>query len=235
MADKGIIFSAPMVCALLDGRKTQTRRLIKVEVTETGHLHIKNGSGGCFCDDPDDFSRIAVDYMRYSVGDRLYARETVRAIERKSGLDQFQYRATVDREDEDAENVPDEPDAGGWGDLSIYARGKKGRKNFATCEDDLTFAGPWVPAIHAPRATSRLWLSVTDVRVQRLQDCSEADAQAEGAEYGYGRGAETSQLRMYELLWDTLHTAEGERWQDNPWVVAVSFDVYRGNIDQVQA
>ncbi|EQB09738.1 hypothetical protein [Novosphingobium lindaniclasticum] len=265
MAEKGIIFSAAMVVALLAGRKTQTRRLIKLpkefsrpdmggwEATATGGEGVFTIAKGKRLPVPE---RAAIWNqttgttigMPYAVGDKLYVRETCRAIERKSGQDQFQYRATIDREDEDAENVPNEPDAGGWGDLSIYGRGKRDRKNFATCDDDLTFAGPWVPAIHAPRSTSRLWLAVTDVRVQRLQECSEADAKAEGIEgfaciggqawrdYSGGPGfnmtdPRTPARRSYSTLWDSLHTAEGARWQDNPWIVAVSFDVHRGNID----
>ncbi len=271
MTDKGIIFSAPMVRALLAGRKTQTRRLLKNQPPEWA----------TFCEQPAMFNALhqwvpsglwrwseleqsppralrewpigkdgAHYWLRpaFQSGDRLYVRETCRAIERKCGLDQFQYRATVDWEDEGAENVPNEPDAGGGGDLSLYGRGKRDRKNFATCDDDLTFAGPWVPAIHAPRSTSRIWLAVTDVRVQRLQECSEADAKAEGIEgfaciggqawrdYSGGSGfnmtdPHTPATRSYATLWNSLHTVEGTRWQDNPWIVAVSFDVHRGNID----
>lgn len=255
MADKGIIFSAPMVRALLDSRKTQTRRLIKPTAKQMREwqpdlstcLAARIVDGLAAFDHPGGGPYTCVP-LAYAPGDRLYVRETCRAIERKSGLDQFQYRATLDREDEDAENVPNEPDAGGWGDLSLYGRGKRDRKNFATCGDDLTFAGPWVPAIHAPRSTSRLWLAVTDVRVQRLQECDEADAKAEGIEgfaciggqawrdYGGGAGFNmtdpvTPAKRSYSTLWNSLHTAQGERWQDNPWIVAVSFDVHRGNID----
>ncbi|WP_334182087.1 hypothetical protein [Novosphingobium sp.] len=255
MADKGIIFSAPMVRALLAGRKTQTRRLLKPvpEVfpvddkgtpCEVGYLHVEGEerprlyTGKC----------LTIHKATFAEGDRLYVRETCRAIERKSGLDQFQYRATLDWEDDDAENVPNEPEAGGWGDLSIYGRGKRGRKNFATCEDDLTFAGPWVPAIHVPRTASRLWLAVTEVRVQRLKECSEADAKAEGIEgfaciggqawrdFSGGAGFNmtdpaTPATRSYATLWDSLHTTEGQRWDDNPWIVAVTFEVHRGNID----
>ncbi|TCM17249.1 hypothetical protein EDF56_106365 [Novosphingobium sp. PhB165] len=269
MSDKGIIFAAPMVRALLVGQKTQTRRLIKLRKEYSrpdmgGWAATTTGGEGVFAIVKGQ--RVSVPKraaiwnqttgttigMRYTAGDRLYVRETCRAIERTSGWDQFQYRATLDWEDDDAESVPDEPNAGGWGDLSVYSRGKRGRKNFATCGDDLTFAGPWVPAIHAPRSTSRLWLLVTDVRVQRLQECSEADAKAEGIEgfaciggqawrdYGGGSGFSTTDpadpaKRSYATLWNSLHTAEGERWADNPWIVAVSFDVHRGNIDQVQA
>ena len=262
MADKGIIFAAPMVRALLDGRKTQTRRLC-------AWANNPNSPALTYivaCDEPGWFGDEEGEVQfkaPYAPGDRLYVRETCRAIERKSGIDQFQYRATLDWDDDDAETVPNEPNAGGWGDLSIYGRGTRGRKNFATCEDDLTFAGPWVPAIHAPRSTSRLWLAVTEVRVQRLQDISEADALAEGVPValeggvddelycqtckgfgvhgGIGQGLGVIEVdcrdcdtavQRYGHLWNSLHTAPGERWEDNPWIVAVSFDVHHGNIDE---
>ena len=81
-------------------------------------------------------------------------------------------------------------------------------------------------------------LLVTDVRVQRLQDISEADAIAEGIEQHGGffglpeadwDDAELSAAAAYARLWNSLHGPDA--WAQNPWVVAVSFDVRRGNID----
>ncbi|HEX7857359.1 MAG TPA: hypothetical protein VF503_27060, partial [Sphingobium sp.] len=90
-----------------------------------------------------------------------------------------------------------------------------------------------------PRAASRLTLTVTDVRVERLNDCSEADALAEGIERydwqghtTYGIGPFTGSLSpvpAYEFLWDSINGPGS--WDANPWVVAVSFDVRKGNID----
>ena len=102
--------------------------------------------------------------------------------------------------------------------------------------------GPWCPSIHMPRWASRLWLDVTEVRVQRLQDISGNDARQEGIE----RADEWPHWRDYEgrfphmltaresfqTLWSSLHAKPGERWEDNPWIVAVSFTVHHGNIDQ---
>lgn len=89
------------------------------------------------------------------------------------------------------------------------------------------FGWSWKPSIHMPRAASRLILTVTDIRTQPLQDIDEADARAEGvtmvADRNYRDG--------YAVLWNSLHTKAGGRWDDNPDVIAVTFTVERRNID----
>ena len=76
-----------------------------------------------------------------------------------------------------------------------------------------------------------MFLVVTDVRVERVAAISEADARAEGLGDQELHGMEAR--GWFRDLWNSLHTAEGERWEDNPWVVAITFDVRRGNIDEV--
>jgi len=91
-----------------------------------------------------------------------------------------------------------------------------------------------------PRWASRLTLTVTDVRVQRLQDITEDDAQAEGLVQAYEGWATDTQGRCwgptardsFVQLFDSLHGTHA--WGKNPWVVALTFDVHRGNIDEVQ-
>ncbi|WP_065321737.1 hypothetical protein [Tritonibacter mobilis] len=105
------------------------------------------------------------------------------------------------------------------------------------------------PSIHMPRWASRITLEVTDVRVQRLQEISEADAVAEGVEpycgidpncsgyRWYGDSAERGRwLRprdSFRSLWDSLN-AERAPWASNPWVVAVSFRPHLTNIDKME-
>jgi hypothetical protein len=131
--------------------------------------------------------------------------------------------------------------------------------------------GPWRPSIHMPRWASRLTLTVTGVRVQRLQEISEADARSEGASWRLGcsgflgkdagwsmdwsRVGEMSAFahrkpggpakapltekdislpdaRMaFASYWNSLHGPDA--WDANPWVVALTFTVQRGNIDQI--
>ena len=94
------------------------------------------------------------------------------------------------------------------------------------------------PSIHMPRWASRLTLTVTDVRVQRLQDISAADAMAEGCDAVLAltikrpNGAHPGNPReCYCDLWNSLHGPGA--WDASPWVVALTFNVQRGNIDKM--
>lgn len=212
MSDKGIIFSTPMVRALLDGRKTQTRRLLSLRghrrFSEFGpsdtpgyDWHFRRADA-CWCDfRADDLP------LPYAPGDRLYVREA------------FSYD-TLDV-DRDGTLPP-----WYWADGNM-ADADQGSGNFTKPK----------PSIHMPRWASRLWLSVREVRVQRLQEISENDCYCEGLDrpsgprLGSDVTARDNAQRWYRDLWHSLHTKTGERWEDNPWIVAVSFDVHKGNID----
>lgn len=220
MAERGIIFSAAMVRALLEGRKTQTRRLlnpqpkvfpIDVDGTpcEVGCLHVEGEPR------PRIFTgrALTAQTLPHAVGDRLYVRES--------------WSHTW----EGVWDIATARRAGGAGVIFMADGPNPGAKYW--------------PSIHMPREFSRLTLLVTGVRVQRLQDISEADAIAEGlieyeptdedpAEFAYVEGGDiwNDGRGAYAALWNSLHTTPGTRWEDNPWIYAVTFDVRRGNIDQ---
>lgn len=200
MADKGIIFSAPMVRALIDRRKTQTRRLLR------NPEYYGCPTGDCPHDKQAECNAAMAALTRketgYAVGDRLYVRENWQA------LSFGDYLPTKSRP-ADVRFAATDPCA----DLPADARGY-----------------PWRPCIHMPRWASRIWLEVTDVRVQRLQEISEAEAIAEGVDMVAKRNYRDG----YAVLWNSLHAKPGTRWDDNPWVVAVGFTANHGNIDQVQ-
>lgn len=165
--ERPVIFSAPMVRALLAGRKTQTRRIVKgVDECPHGYDGVKGFDGGG-----------AVRCPYGTPGDRLWVRETFAFNVRKA--QGYVYRADID------------PATDGW---------------------------KWTPAIHMPRAASRLWLEVTGIRAERLQELSRQDAEAEGV----GHVMPKSAVEMYRDLWDSLN-AKRAPWASNPWVWVVSF------------
>lgn len=220
MADRPILFSGPMVRALLDGRKTQTRRVINPQpydfVTDGKRYWNASGCvGGRICISDQHLASL----HRRAVGDRLYVREAWHAAR---SLDRVKPR-----------DIPRDADIEHAATARSYAEiGLKGRQR---------------PGIHMPRWASRLTLTVTDVRVERLNDCSEVDAIAEGvAQYpceGDGRGpgatywtaqqgadiSRTTPVAAYAALWDSINGAGA--WDANPWVIAISFTVEQRNID----
>lgn len=101
------------------------------------------------------------------------------------------------------------------------------------CYEHAECAGSWKPSIFMPRAVSRLTLTVTDVRVQRLQDISTRDVNAEGIDTRQYRGAGQAfdqwAINEYAALWDEINGPNS--WDTNPFVVALTFNVRKGNID----
>jgi hypothetical protein len=221
MADRGIIFSAHMVRALLGGRKTQTRRLLNPQPTtfpidvdgtpcEVGCLHVEGEPR------PRIFTGrvLTAQTLPHAAGDRLYVRES--------------WSHTW----EGVWDIATARRAGGAGVIFMADGSKPGAKYW--------------PSIHMPREFSRLTLIVTDVRVQRLQDISDEDSEAEGLyfdEIGFTAGYiglggcnqewSGTPVIAFANLWRHLHTNPGTRWEDNPWVYAVTFDVKHGNIDRM--
>lgn len=236
--DRPILFSGPMVRALLDGRKTQTRRILKPQPpTECSirymlgneswlqeadrsplRYHWEAWGGPLFIARPDGhMCGSFTAKMRYKPGDRLWVREAWDFIPHDepkpegSGLADIVYWA-------DAETLELEAPAGF--NPMLYGHEKVR------------------PGIHMPRWASRLTLTVTDVRVQRLQDISEDDAKAEGAELDQTLrdiGAEPTYRGGFARIWADIHepSLESETcWARKPWVAAYTFTVERRNIDE---
>jgi len=216
-----ILFSAPMVRALLDGRKTQTRRVVKPQPHHGPVGQIVNLGGAEWAMDDGDLSGLWT--CPYGApGDLLWVRESLGrrpasflGIEATNGVENAFYTA-------DGEGVVNEHE-------------------FDVCP---WWNGKTRSSIHMPRWASRLTLEITDVRVERLQAISEADAIAEGIQrWPDGRFAEddhdpdpnrlaaTSAVVAYELLWTDINGPDS--WDANPWVWALTFRVHRANVDAV--
>lgn len=205
MKERPILFSAPMVRAILDGRKTQTRRIVK-NPEWTGCL-----TGDCPHERQAECDVALVALSPYGApGDRLWVRETCIGEELEDGTDGVRYLA-----DGHFQPIDNTPRASiDWLKLHTY-RGHKGGR-----------LGSKVVAIHMPRWASRITLEITAVRLERLNDCSEADAEAEGVQACARRvvglpGGCDSFLCGYRQLWSEIN-GKGS-WEANPWVWVVAF------------
>ena len=212
MTDRPILFSAPMIRALLDGRKTQTRRIIKPQPYplegRPGYWNASGAVGGRIC--VSDRALLDI-HRKPKPGDRLYVREHWRT---SGSLDSIAPR-----------ELP-----------------RTAAVLFNADGDRPVWAGKHRQAMHMPRWASRLTLIVTDVRVERLTGISDDDAKAEGVlpapnNPGWWLSQTDGELcptarDAYADLWNAIN-GEGA-WQANPWVAAYTFTVERGNIDQVR-
>ncbi len=235
MIERPILFSAPMVLALLAGTKTQTRRIVKFVGIEgsgfnpefsgydAGHYFTgdptsgwvlrSRGSFGCWNDRTKPLH-----CPQGQPGDRLWVRETFSPDHRNVyPCPDFVYRA--DR------HAPTKHDIE---ECCCRAETKARRSVDADC---LACAGfKWRPSIFMPRRASRITLEVTGVRVERLQSISDADAIAEGIEvvtgdYAFrnywGGDPLVDPVTSYRSLWDTINGVNA--WEANPWVWAIEF------------
>ncbi|MFG1260083.1 hypothetical protein V5F79_22405 [Xanthobacter flavus] len=214
MTDRPILFSAPMILALLNGMKTQTRRVLADEplrliCRSCGVSEREIKADKCSCNGSGDFQWTPCAGPRFRVGDRLWVRESLWAQSNDQGIKWFAYAA-------DGKDV--------W----PLTQWHKDRDK--------------APSIHMPRWTSRLTLYVTDVRVERLQDISEQDARAEGIECdtdGWrdyqmpGTQCCANPIASYRTLWDSINGPGS--WDENPFVAAYTFAVRHGNIDTLPA
>ena len=188
---KPILFSTPMVRAILDGRKTQTRRVIKID--DAPENWKKSIAGTSIVRTSPYDAKLS----RYAPGDILWVRETwtpfcVNKTSCRNSIlahPDYCYKATVDKD----------------------------------CVDKL--GCKWRPSIHMPRAAARIFLRVTNVRAERLQEISEANAIKEGLIRTILDGAVfISAKGHFRVLWDSLNAKSGYGWDTNPWVWVIGFE-----------
>jgi hypothetical protein len=181
---KPILFQTEMIRAILEGRKTQTRRIIKPQPEEDIKLigpEMYNPAladkNGFLYPGPEVFGvytydgEFGVKFPYGKVGDVLWVRETWRGIEQETGGFRYEYKAT----------------------------------------EKINLVDKWKPSIFMPREAARIFLEVTDLRVERVRDISEEDARAEGV----------SSIMSYKGLWCKINGPGS--WDSNPWVWITTF------------
>lgn len=210
MSEHPILFSAPMVRAILDGKKSQTRRVAKKMVRHPDLGNLYTPGALAMEGEPQHVIERACPYGR--PGDRLWVRETWQG-------------PLFDGEHGDVDRRTIEKP-----EHCVYKADGVPAPEFIDADDNLQCC--WRPSIHMPRWASRITLEITSVRVERLQDISEADAIAEGIEsradgWAWYTGQDhktsytTQPITSYRSLWDSINGAES--WAANPWVWVVEF------------
>ncbi|EDY8708469.1 hypothetical protein GQH53_003107 [Salmonella enterica] len=201
MNERGMIFNAEMVRAILDGRKTQTRRPIKWKQTRFTEIAERDdGSLWPWAEDCERGGDIWFACPYGEIGDRIWVRETFRVHSRATDVATLVYRASVRNSwTEQTHRVPVE-----------------------VCNTPAT-PEKWTPSIHMPRWASRITLEITGVRVERLNSITESDAEAEGVtDTGFG----DLLVDGYRYLWKYIYGEES--WAANPWVWVIEFKRVEG-------
>lgn len=217
MAEKPILFNTPMVQAILTGRKTQTRRIIKRKGYEAELQELWRDSAKHEYENLWQIGR-KIETMRpansigvfspYGIGDILWVREMWCKLYDLDDNDQIiegtgKYYYAADN--------PKFP-------YTHFVRDDGTHKDYPA----------WKPSIHMPREAARLFLRVTDVRAERLQDISGKDVFFEGINPQWYNGEakrwENEQRIAYRKLWDSLYAKRGFGWSANPWVWVYTFE-----------
>lgn len=214
ITDRPILFNGPMVRAILEGRKTVTRRPVKATKAHAdGFMMLDHGKGwwpynafGDFASDHEGMEYpIACPYGK--PGDRLWVRETWYCDHFE--VQQGPYLRPADMHDLDQSRED--------GEL-VYAA-----DSLTPYEQEQPV---WKPSIHMPRWASRILLEVTDVRIERLQDISRADIRAEGLQCPPELASDDvspNYRDWYPAAWRELWESTGGDWDANPWVWVVEF------------
>jgi hypothetical protein len=202
--ERPILFSGPMVRAILECRKTQTRRVIKPSRSQMEWMKLEHNGKKLFCKYTGNGAQFYLDDTELSPfgfikcpygkpGDRLWVRERFADLDGMGfGGDRYSYHASVGSE------------------------GLRAAKDYGV---------KWKPSIHMPREASRITLEITNVRVERLQEITAKDVMAEGTpdskeDFEIG-GPVLYSNHIWKKLWESINGPES--WNQNPWVWVVEF------------
>ncbi|EIX9112734.1 hypothetical protein [Klebsiella pneumoniae] len=236
MKERGMIFNGEMVRAILDGRKTQTRRIMAPQPADDIER--------CIFPNPEAIGwkssrrhkhgSTTAHFCHYGKpGDRIWVRETWGVVSHAFSDDGLMIDWVPDRPATAIHEIPF--GNGYYSGYAIYAADG----DFTWGDDDGYEDGRscWKPSIHMPRAVSRILLEITDVRVERLNAISEEDARAEGIIDGGCLNCgepepcgcanpEPDATDAFAYLWQSIYGQEN--WNANPWVWVISFERVEG-------
>jgi hypothetical protein len=226
MKEKAIVMSTESVLAILAGRKTQTRRVIKPQPDENGCFDLVSNTGEVT---KAHYSQL-LNLAPYQPGNILYVKETFCAFVHEHILNNDAYAYKAD-------STPDS---------------ERARNDYVKCG----YPYRWHSPMFMPRAAARIFLRVVSVRIERIQDISEADAIAEGVPQHEGEGIPAiycrackgtgfvimpvnggasesdcpncdTAVKRYHNLWDFLNGKRNHgayAWEKNPWVYAYGLE-----------
>lgn len=228
MNERGMIFNAEMVRAILEGRKTQTRRVLATyqDAVKFCPEWDVNGKQIFIVLGEKDHTGMnpvitAIPCPFGQQGDRIWVRETWATLGNEDGCC-VDWNDNLCKGDEKSAariyRASCEQRPGDYGLWSI-----PDDADWKPHTDNQKFEGAWRPSIHMPRWASRILLEITDVRVERLNSITESDAEAEGVtDTGFG----DLLVDGFRYLWKSIY-GDGS-WQANPWVWVIEFKRVEG-------
>jgi len=202
MKERPIIFSGKMVRAILDGRKTQTRRVLRDQELP---MHCRHCDGRIYEHKGYPTGHMLVECPYGEAGDHLWVRETARGrcYGGKKGK---------------------KPN---W--IELLYRADEAMVQFKRADlGPYKLTGHWTPSIFMPRWASRIELTILVVRVEQLRDIKWRDVRAEGIDLSdmtsRGRNRDIDAGHRFAKLWDSLNAKRGYGWAANPWVWVIEFE-----------
>lgn len=246
MKERPILFSAPMVRAILDGQKTQTRRLMNPQPKPVYGRKIVASSvfdvlvGNVTQENEDTLMGWESPQIEWSagmgesfsvggcrhgdIGDRLWVKETWQLVRPTDW--EGNYVESVELWDDKIPKEEPVSDAKRskwrvWYGADLFGRDEDPTITRADRKDWMVQA--WRPSIYMPRWASRILLEIVDVRVERLHAITEKDAAAEGVNpMVVLPGDVVSHVSGFAMLWDAINHDRAP-WDSNPWVWVISF------------
>lgn len=212
--EKPVLFNTEMVQAILKGRKTSTRRIVKYDFKTVYTAACASGKwfetyGENLPDNLIEWYVKEKAKQPYIIGDILWVRETWCKLYDLDNNDQIiektgKYYYRADGYNPTPYNCFPDGD-GFYGDRNCPR---------------------WKPSIHMPRKAARIFLKITNVRTERIHEINDEGAKAEGANVGVGweEKMKESAIERFRKLWDSIY----KNWNDNPWVWVIEFERVRG-------